>query len=188
MLELLCPLSPPLINTSQMVTPLLELLCALPGFSPTRYDLNRHDSWRAFDLEKTHVDALSQRVQLVRVQGLAPEHLAMLSLGKLGEPPTLMARLPDAPPDAFTSALLPLLDALPMRQLTITSQAWKTHTPDKLSPIMACPTAHEPAHWQTLSPPAPITRHTTTHTTLWQLTDSFDAPSPTLLRSLETLT
>lgn len=190
MLELMCPLSPALIDSSYMVKPLLELLDALPGFSPSRYDINQHESWRSFNLEKTHVDALSQRVQLLRVQGADPSHLAMLSLGKRGETPTLVVRTPDAPISALLGALTPLVDTIPMRWLTITSEPWRQAVPQTSSPapspIMVWPHDNEPSQTQLNSHPD-FARHPGEHTITWTLSTHMRAPDAAHLAALHAL-
>lgn len=191
MLELMCPLSPAIIDSSYMVKPLLELLDTLPGFSPSRYDINQHESWRSFDLEKTHVDALSQRVQLLRVQGADPSHLAMLSLGKRGEIPTLVVRTPDAPIAALLGALTPLVDAIPMRWLTITSEPWRQAVSQaspkpSLSPIMVWPHDSEPSQARLGSHPD-FARHPGTQTITWTLSTHTHAPDATHLAALHAL-
>ncbi len=74
------------IDGTAKIRPVLEWLEALPGFAPTRYDLNAMEHWRAWDLDRAVVDALTQRTQLFRVEGTG---VFMLALGKHGEPPTV---------------------------------------------------------------------------------------------------
>lgn len=84
---------------------LRALICAvveLPGMQAAQYDLNRKEQWRKFDLTHTVVDALTQRTQLLVIRGRgdradASGPQAMFALGKHGEQPTVIIRLPDAP-------------------------------------------------------------------------------------------
>lgn len=86
------------LDREDRVEPIFELLPRIPGFTPDDYDLNQKEQWRDFDRRRTAVDALTQRTQLVRVRGDRQGVVAMVAMGKHGEQPTVVVRLPDAPP------------------------------------------------------------------------------------------
>jgi hypothetical protein len=76
-------------DTEERLTPVFDLLDAWEGFVPLDYDLNQMEQWRTWDRERALVDALTQRTQLFRVRGEGGA-LAMVAMGKHGEPPTLI--------------------------------------------------------------------------------------------------
>ena len=90
-MELVLKLGSHAIDSDAMIRPLFEKFEVLEGFEPERYDLNSMENWRGWDIERAVVDALTQRTQLFRVGG-AGENLAMVALGKHGEPPTAIVR------------------------------------------------------------------------------------------------
>lgn len=57
----------------------------------TRYDLDGMQNWRGYDLQRVTIDALTQRTAYVRVDG-EDGAMALVAMGKRGEPPTLMVR------------------------------------------------------------------------------------------------
>lgn len=102
MLEIIWRLRSKVLRDEPELRAVIEALAGLPGFVPVRYDLNRKGQWRPY--ERTHivVDALTQRTQLLVIQGAAlpggsPGSQAMIALGKHGEQPTVIVQLPDAP-------------------------------------------------------------------------------------------
>ena len=76
-------------DTEERLGPVFDLLGNWAGFDPVDYDLNQMEQWRAWDRERAFVDALTQRTQLFRVRGEGGA-LAMVAMGKHGEPPTLI--------------------------------------------------------------------------------------------------
>jgi len=85
------------LDREDLVEPIVELIPQIPGFTPDDYDLNQKGQWREFDRRRTVVDALTQRTQLVRVRGDREGAVAMIAMGKHGEQPTVVVRLPGDP-------------------------------------------------------------------------------------------
>jgi hypothetical protein len=117
------------LDSEERVRPLLEELAALPGFEPERYDLNQHGNWRTFDLERSTVDALTQRTQLVRLaEGDDDDgQLAMVAMGKHGEQPTAVVRLrADAERlDEIVDHWGALFERLPVDNVILTDSDWR---------------------------------------------------------------
>ena len=120
------------LDEERRVGPLLAALCRAPGLEPVRYDLNGMGNWRSVAVEdeaqqrKLVVDAMTQRTQLVRIEGEG-EALAMVALGKHGEPPTAVLRLP-WPPGSLQDlvGLWRGLDAeVGTRRVTVTAPEWR---------------------------------------------------------------
>ena len=76
-------------DTEERLRPVFDLLDSWSRFEPVDYDLNQMEQWRGWDSERAFVDALTQRTQLFRVRGEGGA-LAMVAMGKHGEPPTLI--------------------------------------------------------------------------------------------------
>ncbi|MFB6262977.1 MAG: hypothetical protein ABEL76_05040 [Bradymonadaceae bacterium] len=114
------------LDTADDVRPLLRALSAFPGFEPREYDLNRKEQWRRFDVQRTAVDALTQRTQLVRVRGGTEDARAMIGLGKRGEPPTVAVR---AGAGASVDGAVEMFDALferaPVSGAFVTTKRWR---------------------------------------------------------------
>lgn len=90
-MELVLKLGKDALDSSEDMKPVLQKIADLSGFEAERYDLNSMENWRAWELELALVDSLTQRTQLFRIGG-AGENLAMIALGKHGEPPTAIVR------------------------------------------------------------------------------------------------
>ena len=126
MVEIIWRFRPRRLDDESDMTPILEAVAQTPGFEPVQYDLNQMEQWREFDLEHAVVDALTQRTQLVRVQGAEAGALAMIALGKRDEQPTAIVRLPDAADNtAHVSRLAEVFEALPIESAVISSGRWR---------------------------------------------------------------
>ncbi|TDP77178.1 hypothetical protein [Bradymonas sediminis] len=102
MLEIIWRLRAKVLNDEAELRALIAAVVALPGMNATHYDLNRKGQWRRYELTHTVVDALTQRTQLLVMhdQGVEDERTrpqAMIALGKHGEQPTVIVRVPDTP-------------------------------------------------------------------------------------------
>lgn len=127
-LELLCQIDRPYLASLAEISPLLDLLVALQGFDPVAYDLNQHESWRAFDPHKAAVDLLTQRIELLRVRGSSASSLAMISRGGADEAPAMMmCTLDTSEVGAVREALLAHLPPLAtlLKWLVVTSTGWR---------------------------------------------------------------
>lgn len=114
------------LDERDRVAPIVEHVAAIPGFEPVDYDLNQKKQWREFDRRRTVVDALTQRTQLVRIRGEQPGAVAMVAMGKHGEQPTVVVRLPD--PITFRSLVddwPALIDDLDLALAMVTSETWR---------------------------------------------------------------
>ncbi len=108
------------------VRPLFERIAALEEFEPADYDLNQKEQWRPFDLDRTVVDALTQRTQLVRIRGRNGRSVAMVAMGKHGEEPTTVLRLPEHRSiRELTDPWPTWFEELPMRMALITTPDWR---------------------------------------------------------------
>lgn len=87
MLEMMLRLRAGVLSDGEVLRGVLEGMCALPGFEAIRYDLNQQGSWRGFDGERMWIDAMTQRVQFMLIEGQSGDRW-MLALGKHGEQPT----------------------------------------------------------------------------------------------------
>lgn len=141
------------LDEAARVRPILEEFEALPGFSPARYDLNQHGSWRSFDVEKACVDALAQRTQLVRVEGRSPGQVAMVAMGKHGEQPTVMVQLRVEIREgaAEVAARWPgLFERAPLLEALVTSPSWRAALVE-VGAIAGAQQAH-PGAWHAWAP------------------------------------
>ena len=92
-LELIVSLKEPTALTRrEAFEALLDLVERAPGFEPATYDVNMYGTPRAWSRDRVRVDAQTQRTQVLRVDGVGGEALAMLALGKHDEPATLAIR------------------------------------------------------------------------------------------------
>lgn len=102
MIEIIWRLRATVLTDEAELRALISAVVELPGMRAAQYDLNRKGQWRQFDLTHTVVDALTQRTQLLVIRGPgdredASSAHAMIALGKHGEQPTVIIRLPEAP-------------------------------------------------------------------------------------------
>lgn len=126
MLEIIAIFSPGAIDDEETVRGVLERVAALPGMELARYDLNQMEHWRNFDLDRAVIDALTQRTQMFRAEGLGLFYFAM---GKHGEPPTAIVRA-DAGLDAVdTASWFALPRLIELRASTSTWAAQHPNTP-----------------------------------------------------------
>ena len=189
MTDLICALQAGVLDDASLIEPLLELLEALPNFSPQRYDLNQHDSWRPYDRISALIDALNQRVSLLRVRGQGAEALAMLSLGRASaSPPMLLARFSATPPlKTLLAAVSAHVVSLPMRALSVTCERWRRALPSGAlgelapAPLLAFPLELEPAALaRYASEPMPHAQFTRRligqRVALWTLSNTFEPP------------
>jgi hypothetical protein len=126
MLEIIWRLRAGTLDDEARLSALIAAAAELPGLSPRQYDLNQKGQWRAFDLEHIVVDALTQRTQLVNIRG-EEGAVAMVALGKRGEQPTAIIKLPDAPSVAQdqVAAWTELYEALALVSTLISSDSWR---------------------------------------------------------------
>ena len=115
------------LDTAAALRPILAAIERLPGFVPLRYDLNQHENWRAYNAELTLVDALTQRTQLVRVEGQRHNQVVLMALGKHGEQPTIIAALREHPEqiEAIEELLGDLFDQTRVEEVLVTSSRWR---------------------------------------------------------------
>lgn len=126
MLEIIWRFRTSTLDDESTIIPLLQAVADTPGFEPQRYDLNQKEQWRSFDLEHAVVDALTQRTQLVRIEGGEEGQLAMIALGKREEQPTAIIRAPETQPLEPLVAKWPgLYEDLPVSSTVISSSAWR---------------------------------------------------------------
>ncbi|MEM1349279.1 MAG: hypothetical protein AAGI01_12030, partial [Myxococcota bacterium] len=99
----------------------------VPGFEPTRYDLNQHGNWRAWDVEKAAVDALNEKVQVVRAQGADGAERGGLALVAMsGEEPAAACRAPShATPAEIVATWAQVFAQGSARVATVTSASWR---------------------------------------------------------------
>jgi hypothetical protein len=125
-MEIIWRLQGRVLDTEARVRPLIEQLQKIPGFQPAQYDLNQKEQWRGFDLDRTVVDALTQRTQLVRIRGENGRSLAVIALGKRGPEPTAVIRLDaDVSPSESVSHWEELVEEAPVRASLLTSNDWQ---------------------------------------------------------------
>jgi len=153
MIDIVWKLSVSTLERESEVRPLLELVAESDGFEPVRYDLNQRGKWRDFELDRAVVDTLTQRTQLVRIDGRGPDEVAdedsiedaardvggsraIIATGKHDEQPTCMIRLAADGPESRLSAIEGAVDhwdavceALSIDRLHVTGpevRAWMT--------------------------------------------------------------
>ena len=117
-----------ILDTDDKLRPILEQIAAIPEFVPVDYDLNQKEQWRDFDAERTLVDGLTQRTQLLRIRGEGEGEVAMVAMGKHGEEPTTVIRLSEERRqrlDAYVDAWDALFDEVSLRVALITSPTWR---------------------------------------------------------------
>lgn len=111
---------------ARRVGPVLEAMLGVPGLEPVRYDLNQHLNWRAFDVEKALVDTLTQRTQLVRIEGEADGVGCLLATGKHGEVPTAMFALPGSVGvEALVEGWARLFERTEVQRAVVTWEGWR---------------------------------------------------------------
>jgi hypothetical protein len=126
MLEMIWRLRLPTLDDESVMLPLILAMADTPGFSPDRYDLNKKEQWRNFDAERLVVDALTQRTQLVRIQGQQEGAIAMLALGKRDEQPTAILRVPeDTPVQDLVAEWTGLYEELPLESTLVSAGGWR---------------------------------------------------------------
>ncbi len=190
MFDILCQLDLDRTQSIHHLRAIIHLMLDLPSFNPTRYDLSHHESWRTFDPEKVCIDALSQRIDLIRIQGTSPSQLAMITNGSPDIPPMFMVSFPEDNLSATSLQdilLRPLPTLPPFKWLAVTSSSWKTSCSSSpllsgtssripLAVTLAIPQTHTPTSLQQLKLATPITTRTVEpNINLWTL-----APQQTL--------
>lgn len=119
------------LDREDRVDPIFELIPQFPGFTPDDYDLNQKAQWRDFDRRRTVVDALTQRTQLVRVRGDREGAVAMVAMGKHGEQPTVVVRLPDEPDlEELVDLWDPAAAELPLETALVTAESFRDSMED----------------------------------------------------------
>jgi len=165
--EIIWRLADDTLDTDDAVRPIFEQIAAVDFFEPSVYDLNQKQQWRDFDLDRTVVDALTQRTQLVRLRGAGAREMAMVAMGKHGEEPTVVIRVPAARGvDALTDGWPALFETLSLRMTIVTSPDWRDAVEeagiewdeDRLPVATACgwPAADRPTWLDDLETGVPI--------------------------------
>lgn len=97
MLEIIWRMRTKVLDDEGDLGALISAAVQLPGMEAAHYDLNRKGQWRGFDMQHIVVDAMTQRTQLVAIRGEDAESgaQAMIALGKHGEQPTAIIRVPE---------------------------------------------------------------------------------------------
>ena len=122
MYEIIWRLTADTLDTDDRVRPIFERIAASEVFEPAKYDLNQKQQWRDFDFERAIVDALTQRTQLVRIRGGEERTMAMIAMGKHGEEPTVVLRVPSEREVPELTADWPaLFEAISLRMALVTS-------------------------------------------------------------------
>lgn len=183
-MEIIWKVDAQVIDEAVVMRPLLEGVAELAGFEPRRYDLNNHESWRPFDVEKTTVDALSQRVLLVRVEGAAPGSVALIAKGGAGGAPAVMIDPGGAAgaPEEVAQTWPRLFERAPIREALVTSAAWREDLAGVLeedvryAPVGLChawAAGREPAALRQLAAagalPSPIERRALEGCVIWRM-------------------
>ena len=167
MYEIIWRLSADTLDTDDRVRPIFERIAASDVFEPAAYDLNQKQQWRAFDLERAVVDALTQRTQLVRIRGEEERTMAMIAMGKHGEEPTVVLRVPGDREVAELTADWPeLFEAIGLRMALVTSPDFRDAVEEaglqwnesRLPVAVACgwPAASAPEWLAEVEPEGPI--------------------------------
>ncbi len=126
MLELIWRFRVSTLDDESVVLPLISAIADTPGLSAKRYDLNQKEQWRSFEIERAVVDALTQRTQLIQIQGDPEGAMAMIALGKRDEQPTAIIRLPaDEALSRQVSRWSALYEELPLESTVISAGAWR---------------------------------------------------------------
>lgn len=128
MLECIAILSAGPVHDEATVRGVLERAANVAGTQFARYDLNQMEHWRTFDLDRAVIDALTQRTQMFRAEGLG---LFYFALGKHGEPPTAILRA-DAELEAID--IEAWFDIDRVEELRVSTSAWSLrhpHTPQR---------------------------------------------------------
>jgi hypothetical protein len=124
--ELFCGLSagalspPPASEQGTLAQARVQALLAIATTLPprwSRYDLDLMGNWRPFSVERACIDALTQRTAMLRIEAEGGGALAMLAMGKRGEPPSLLVRFAadsDAPCLAAKAQLLAAMQSGPL--------------------------------------------------------------------------
>jgi hypothetical protein len=114
------------LNEARRVAPVLEQVLYVPGLRPVRYDLNQSLSWRGYDVELALIDVLTQRTQLVRIEGEEAGVGCYLATGKHGEVPTAIFLLPG---EVSTGEVLAqwaqVFGKTEVQRAVLTSAAWR---------------------------------------------------------------
>jgi len=108
------------VDDSETVSPLFELVDAFEGLGLTRYDLNQMEHWRSWDAQRATIDALTQRTQVLRAEGLG---VFFFALGKHGELPTAVIR---AEAKLGSIDIKKWFEIDRVMQLRISDAAWRT--------------------------------------------------------------
>lgn len=124
-LESIWRLKPDRLDEGDDVRALLRAIAGVPGLAPVEYDLNRKEQWRRFDVERTAVDALTQRTQFVRIRG-EEGATAMIATGKRGEEPAVVLRTGGSDLDTLVQHWGEVFGRAPVRSTVAGDEAWRT--------------------------------------------------------------
>ncbi len=116
------------LDREEVLGPLLEAICGVPGFEAAAYDVNGRDQWRAFDWTHALVDGLTQRTQWLRISSVDGKSLAMIALGKHGEVPTMIMNLAGGQADGLDVLLSgwgSLFEQVDVGFAAIYSESWR---------------------------------------------------------------
>lgn len=125
-MDMIWELSSVPVTTERVARALVVGIEGIPGFEVDRYDLNQRGAYRAYDREHLVVDLLTQRTQVVRIDGKSPGAFAVIATGKHGEQPVMMMRWSpvDEDPWVLTASWGDLFASLPLSRALLTSEAW----------------------------------------------------------------
>lgn len=125
-MDMIWELSSGPVTTDRVARALVIGIEGIVGFEPDRYDLNQRGAYRAYDREHVVVDLLTQRTQILRIEGKTPGAFAAIATGKHGEQPVMMMRWSpvEEDPRVLTSSWAELFANLPLSRAVLTSQDW----------------------------------------------------------------
>ncbi len=129
MIEIVWRLEHEVLDSEQVMGPLLDAICGVPGFEAAAYDVNGRDQWRGWERVHAVVDALTQRTQWLRIASVDGESLAMVAMGKHGEVPAMMMQLGGAAVaglDELTVGWDTVFEAVGVAVGSLSSAVWRT--------------------------------------------------------------
>ncbi len=160
MIEIVWRLDHEVLDSEQVMGPLLDAICGVPGFEAASYDVNGRDQWRGFERVHAVVDALTQRTQWLRIAGVDGVSLAMVAMGKHGEVPAMMMQLGAVDVgrmDELTADWGTVFEAVGVVYGSLSSAAWRSALVDagvavreqgeSVGMVQAWGVGSEPANW-----------------------------------------
>src|SRR5690554_985573 len=121
-MDMIWELSSPPLATDVVARALVEAIEATADFTPLRYDLNQRGVYRDYDHEHVIVDLLTQRTQILRIDGAREGDFAAIATGKHGEQPVMMMRWSpvDEDPVRVSAGWVEVFARLPMSRAMLT--------------------------------------------------------------------